>query len=61
MGITNHNVLMDSYEKLAEKYSFLVDKLKIIVIAVNQTEVNVKELQNIISNIINEMTLKFPI
>ena len=60
MGITGHKHLTNSYEKLGKKYSFLLDRLNIINITINQKEVNIAELQKIVSNTIDEVTRKFP-
>lgn len=55
------NPLVESYEKLMGKYMLVLDKLGIISRKLHQSEVDITELQKIVSDTITEVTLKLPI
>ena len=48
----SHEEFMEAYDRLAEKYKFLLDKLDIISTKLGSTKVDIEELRKIVSETI---------
>ena len=52
----SHEEFMEAYDKLAEKYKFLLDKLDIISSKLSSAKVDIVDLRTVVSNTIKEVT-----